>query len=132
MTIAKLTQLRYLVLEPDLIDQRIEHYKKQITPEWPEDLAALCPVAVKLCKAWNAAANEQIEMLRDLRARVEAEVARCAECIRNAPDPLLRTIMTLRFFDGLSWDAISLQMRMGGGRSHEAAVRRYLKKYVAE
>jgi len=118
ITIEKLSELPFLIMETDMLDEQIKYYK-----EWSGTIGINDPQTIALC-------DELSELLTIRRKQIIAKINLYAECIRAAPDPLLREIMTLRFFDGLSWISVGIKMKMTD-KSISKQVYRYLKKYNA-
>jgi hypothetical protein len=118
VTLRELSQLRNLQREIRLDTDRLNRLDMTLYPSvrLNQERAALAPYAAEIR-----------EVIRDKRTRCLRERLRLERYIASVDDSLVRMAMTLRFLDGMHWQAVA--MRIGGGNT-EDSVKKMVYRYI--
>ena len=124
VSLRDLSQMRNLQQEIRLDTARLNRLDVTLYPSSRLDAerAALAPYAAEIR-----------EVIRVKRENCIRERLRLERYIASVDDSLVRMAMTLRFLDGLHWQAVA--MRIGGGNTEDSVkkmVYRYIEKQKTE
>ena len=124
VSLRDLSQMRNLQQEIRLDTARLNRLDVTLYPSARLDAerAALAPYAAEIR-----------EVIRVKRENCIRERLRLERYIASVDDSLVRMAMTLRFLDGLHWQAVA--MRIGGGNTEDSVkkmVYRYIEKQKTE
>ncbi|MDD2429343.1 MAG: hypothetical protein PHQ85_07135 [Eubacteriales bacterium] len=130
MTLNELCQLRYLKVLIERDEERYQELKDKVTNISP------ILTGMPAQQGTSDKVGEGAAALADLARRIQDDTvsftirrARMEEYIRCIDDAQLRTILILRFVDGLTWNQVA--DRIGGNNTEDSvkkACYRYLKK----
>ena len=120
VTLRELSRMRCLQREIRLDTERLNRLDVTLYPSvrLNRERAELAPYAAEIR-----------EVIREKRERCIRERLRLERYIASVDDSLVRMAMTLRFLDGLHWQAVA--MRIGGGNT-EDSVKKMVYRYIAK
>lgn len=130
MNKSELSQLKYLSKEIDLLQKQIENAEYAVDarmttdtvtgsyPVWPYEKRTFRVKGVDV-----AGYERRVRRLKNkLRRRLEELIGQreeLEEYIAEIPDSEMRTILTLRYVEGLTWDQVASSMGVQGDGSTE-------------
>lgn len=131
MTLKELSQLYYLNREIKMDQRRLEELRTKAESPSTARITGMPRASGVTDKVSKYAAE-----IADLKGIIDANVQRCFyelnrlnRYISKLPDPYMRTILTLRFVNGMSWRQVAAGI---GGNNTEDGVRMACSRFLKQ